>query len=280
MAVTHNVLFVHGIGEGDVTPGYQKLQSAIEKEYSYLKGSSFASKYTSQYILWAEDLDSYQYSMFIKAYNSSKYVQNPIGPSLLTNFGRNMKSFVHFYLGDVIAYTTSNDNLIRSTMINQIASSVRKPFTILAHSLGSVIINDILLHTQLWKSNALKPDEIAYYNALNIIGFSNFGEFADEVQKNLQNFVSFGSPITLFLQQDIRKFGAPNPPKALPPVTNGQQWLNIYDEDDFLGYQVLPFFDNKLNNCRDQEINVGFGFNAHGNYWDNRHVARTIAEIL
>lgn len=280
MAETHNLLFVHGIGEGEVTQSFQKLQNAIEKEYIYLKSSTLSNKYTSQYILWAEDLDSYQYSMFIKAYNSSMYVQNPIGASLLTNFGRNMKSFVHFYLGDVIAYTTSNDNLIRSTMINLIADSVRKPFTILAHSLGSVIINDILLHTQLWKSNALKPNEIAYYNALTIQGFEDFGEFAEEVQKNLQNFVSFGSPISLFLQQDIRKFGAPNPPKAKPPVTNGQNWLNIYDEDDFLGYPIKPFFDDSLNNSRDEEINVGFGFNAHGNYWDNRHVARTIAEIL
>jgi hypothetical protein len=279
MSATHNLLFVHGIGEGGETNSYQDLKKGIEKEYSFLRSKELASTYSSHYILWAEDLDSYQYTMFTKAYNHSMYVQNPIGPSLLTNFGRNMKSFVHFYLGDVIAYTTSHDNLIRSTMIEKISRYVREPFTILAHSLGSVIINDILFHTKQGL-NKLSTEDQKYYNKLIIPGFSSFTEFANEVQKNLQSFVSFGSPISLFLQQEIRKFGAPNPPKAQPPVANNQKWINIYDEDDFLGYPVIPFFDNPNNNCFDKEINVGFGFNAHGNYWDNREVARTIANYL
>jgi len=293
-----NLIFVHGMGEGGYAESYSKLYSLIAKMYNESKYNKiFCNEFNKCYVNWSTNSDKKQLNIFNRVFPDVGYFENPLGNnffdlfSVITNIGTRLRNFVHFYMGDVIAYTTKNDNNIRLSLMLELVKYCDKPFSIIAHSLGSVILNDILLHTKLWVANSsnlqrgLSLDDFDFYKR-KIFKSINFDEFAHNIQKYLQNFITIGSPIGLFLQQDLEKFGSLNYGFAESPIdtTKKQCWYNFYNLKDFFSYPVEPFFINtripSIQNIKDIKVENFLSLTAHGNYWDNRHVARTIAEIL
>lgn len=79
-------------------------------------------------------------------------VLNPIRP---------LRYFITFFLGDVTAYVSENDNNIRATFWKQSKDAIfSSPYSIIAHSLGSIIAFDFLYN--LLEENELflpNPDQ-------------------------------------------------------------------------------------------------------------------------
>lgn len=299
-----NLIFVHGMGEGEYQNSYLNLYTLISKRYFEFHNIELNNRYNFiKDINWSIGTDRLQLNIFNRIFPYTNYNSDPISASGVSDLielgkeiGTRLRNFVHFYIGDVIAYTTMHDNKIRENYIKSIVPYVTKPFTIIAHSLGSVIFNDILYHTKIWKSyktylsKGLTVEEFELYNKMNLTNKVNtikkFDDFVTEVQKNFENFVSLGSPIGLFLQQDLSKFGEIPHGYANSPLTEGlnQFWYNIYNDDDFFSYPVEPFFNDPKSKTKqtifDLKVSNSMSLKAHGKYWDDQNVANNITRIL
>lgn len=299
-----NLIFVHGMGEGNYQNSYLDLYNLISKRYFELKNIELNNHYNFvKDINWSKQTDSLQLNIFNRIFPNTYYYSDPISANglgelvdIASEIGTRLRNFVHFYIGDVIAYTTKYDNKIRENYIKSILPHVTKPFTIIAHSLGSVIFNDILYHSKIWKSNpnslskGFTEEEFEFYNKMNLTNPGNqiktFDDFVTQVQKNFEIFVSIGSPIGLFLQQDLVKFGAKQHGYADSPLTDGlnQFWFNIYNDDDFFSYPVEPFFNDLQSKAKqtifDHKVSNDMSLKAHGAYWNDENVANHIANIL
>lgn len=299
-----NLIFVHGMGEGEYQNSYLNLYNLISKRYYELHNIELNHRYNFiKDINWSMETDRLQLSIFNRIFPYTNYNSDPISASgvsdlieIAKEIGTRLRNFVHFYIGDVIAYTTKHDNKIRENYIKSILPYVTKPFSIIAHSLGSVIFNDILYHSKIWKSNktylskGMTMEEFEFYNKMILTNpinkITTFDDFVSEVQKNFENFVSIGSPIGLFMQQELGKFGAKPHGYADSPLTSGlnQFWYNIYNDDDFFSYPVEPFFNDPQSKTKptifDFKVSNDMSLKAHGAYWDDENVANHIANIL
>lgn len=288
-----NLIFVHGMGEGNHDEAYENLYKNIEASYDSTQNKikPFKNLYSKRFIEWSKGTNLLQKVMFDKAFvqnkhysdKNVKYFPEPFGKWLSEGIEvrDRLKSFIHFYFGDAVAYTTKKDNKIRSKVIEELEPFVNDQFSIIAHSLGSVIVSDILLHTKFWVNNPseLSQDDFDFYKTkLNI----DFNTFAHNVQQNLQHFFTIGSNISLFLQQDLLTFGAVPAIDAEHPILNHQLWVNFFDVNDFLAYPVKPFFDNNNThkNIQDVPVSCGNTFSSHGGYWENQYTAEIISRYL
>jgi hypothetical protein len=120
-----------------------------------------------------------------------------------------------------------------------------EPVVLLAHSLGGVIAFDLLARDT--------EAELARVKLL----------------------VTVGSQVPLLYELRALTSGV----GYRSPVPFSQDWLNVYDKQDLLGYAAARFFDGKY---RDIEVDTGQPFPmSHGAYWDEKaglyeHLAREL----
>lgn len=205
-----------------------------------------------------------------------------------------LRSFMTFFLGDVIAYTADNNNNLREEVWKQMQPVCQSaPYSIIAHSLGSVIAFDYLY--KLFSTHLFLPEkkEVEHRTALDPI--------LQPYKQNFHHLFTMGSPLALFTlrqgslwNKGINPFsGLRNPivraeghhplPKGLKRV-----WMNFYDKKDYLAYPLRELFSiNPLYRQEPDAIPIDvvvqcgeIAMDAHTGYWSDSTIASSIADIL
>ncbi len=279
--VKHSLIFLHGMGTDDPAKSYEKLWKRIAVNYErsrQLKSGTFEMLFKPVFVNYHETTAGAKKDIFDAAFPNLSGL-NPIRP---------LRYFVTFYLGDVTAYVSENDNNITGTVWQQIKmATLEGPYSLIGHSLGSVIAFDFLY--QLLERDRLflpKPDSASLDSQQEI------QEFADNkarIQKNFRNLFTLGSMVGLFMMRagglwrNDAAFGEiVNPIRQLAENDICRSWLNFYDKEDVLAYPLENLFDLNPNNIyrsiEDVEIQTGnLVYDSHTNYWSNNKMAAKIA---
>lgn len=284
----HYLIFVHGIGTGTADDSYNQLSTRIARSYCTLhnlKVEEFNQQFQSVYVEWGNVTYEAKKDIYQAAFPELSL--NAPGPLDIFNLARPLRFFVTFFLGDVTAYTDEDDDNIRSSFWEQIQPAVcDQPFTLIAHSLGSVIAFDFLFNifekdgNDFFPAAAAQEKVDAYHNSAGV------------VRSNFRNFCTFGSPIGLFMMRKSTLWKKPPRFQGLiNPVRDGgsdqiqPRWLNFYDKQDVLAYPLTALFAKNGNNSTralvDIQVQTGdFFLDSHIGYWHNDTVAEKIAAIL
>ncbi len=279
--IKHSLIFLHGMGTDDPAKSYEKLWKKIAVNYErsrQLKSGTFEMLFKPVFVNYREITAGAKKNIFDAAFPNLSSL-NPV---------RQLRYFVTFYLGDVTAYVSENDNNISRTVWEQIkAATTEGPYSLIGHSLGSVIAFDFLY--QLLERDRLflpKPDSASLESQQEI---QEFADCKNRVQKNFRNLFTLGSMVGLFMMRagglwrNDAAFGEiVNPIRQLAENDICRSWLNFYDKEDVLAYPLENLFDLNPNNIyraiEDVEIQTGnLVYNSHTNYWNNDRIAAKIA---
>jgi hypothetical protein len=267
------LIFIHGMGEGDYSREYSLLYGNIRR---HLQNRGLdPDSYDPVYVEWQGVLDEPEETVFRCAFPNIEPYLNP-----LSGFSARypiiwLRSFMTFFFGDVVSYTTDNDNGIRKCVWKQIHKRCASgPYSILAHSLGSVIAFDYL-YKLFVKRTLLFP------------GCKEEGENTLHPYKcNFRHLFTFGSPIGLYmLRQGQLWLGTKPFGTIVNPVVPEHRWLNFWDREDVCAYPLESLFalntQNSSASLEDIEVETGhLVVNSHTHYWQNEQVAQRIAAIL
>ncbi|MCO7227273.1 alpha/beta hydrolase [Pleionea sp. CnH1-48] len=181
------------------------------------------------------------------------------------------------YLGSGLAY--HDGSRLYTQVQNRVADSLKKfaghrrvkeektPLVVLAHSFGSIIIQDYIRNMRDAESHGVSPFE---------------------AMETLAGFVTFGSPLAIYarhnedLHSPIKVAG-----DALPDdFKKRTRWLNFYDKDDVVAYP-LKGMNEEYNEAvhGDYEINVGSAATSwnpacHNGYWEDKDFYKPVARLL
>jgi len=185
-----------------------------------------------------------------------------------------MRTFMTFFLGDVVAYVSDNDNNIRRTVWSQMQSLLAKnaPYSIVAHSLGSVIAFDYIFNLFdrgiLFRPLTASPEEV------------------ETLKNGFASLFTMGSPGALFMLRQGKlwdpQVGGDHFAKIKNPLPASSRWLNFWDKEDIIAYPAERLFrrnpENQQKPLEDVEVQTGnLVVNSHLGYWSNAEVARRIA---
>ena len=267
----HKLIFIHGMGEGSSRKSYEILWNNIKKNLQ--NPNNFTKNYERIDVEW----QTVTYKAEKKIFNSAFPKVDPsFTPSAFSVFQpiKAARWFMTFYVGDIIAYTADpeNTNGIRKGVWEQIKAHCKTgPYSILAHSLGSIIAFDYLY--KLFETDTLLfPDG----------GNTKIDSFKD----HFRHLFTFGSPIGLFLLRQGKLWANNQPFSTIKnPVPKGCTWLNFYDKQDVAAYPLKRLFaTNKANKglpLEDIEVQTGnLVFDSHTDYWENDELAINIASVL
>ena len=158
-----------------------------------------------------------------------------------------LREFLTFWVGDSIAYTAENDNGIRSKVWRTLSTEILKmqpddKYSIIAHSLGSVIAFDYLFKLFI-KDTLLHPGEFPETDS----------KILDNYKNKFCHFFTMGSPISLFLlrqgklyqkksgnfliQKETKNFDNLISPVLIDknlPIEFNRTWFNFCDTEDIL----------------------------------------------
>jgi hypothetical protein len=190
------------------------------------------------------------------------------------------------FLGDLIAYGDENDNGIRRSVwqvlkTHLLEKSTDVPeFSIVGHSLGSVIAYDFL-------SSILAPHGPTLFTFGHGEGAVERTEPAKlrQIKESFRNFYSFGSLIPLYLMRK-KQVALTGGAGRNPFSGTTHKWINFVDTDDVLAYPVQPLLaDGQITgqNPNPKDVFVKSGWLpilAHMNYWRSDEVAREIVQGL
>ena len=291
--IQHSLIFIHGMGVGDPNQSYEELWKLIASHYEeihHLDSGRFNQLFKPVFINYKDVTFGAKKHIFESAFpNLGAYeptpwdVVNPIRP---------LRYFITFFLGDVTAYVSENDNNIRSTFWKQVKTTVVDGhYSIIAHSLGSIIAFDFL-YNLLEDSNLFLPSS----NGKQTEEFNNevkeFNNNLDKIKGNFRNLFTFGSTIGLFMMRKgtLWKNEASfsdiiNPIHQLDDEQILHSWLNFYDNEDILSYPLNNLFNRNATNAnralKDIEIQTGnLVIDSHTSYWKNNEMAASIAKTL
>lgn len=288
----HYLIFVHGIGERQPQPSkksHEETDNATFKNYSILwnnlaqasaqSGCDFKEQFTPIYTDWHTE----------QIHKAEATIYNAAFPDLAQrhfSLLRPMQNFATFFLGDVIAYVSKDVNVIRRTVWKQIWDQLKQPlreegatYSIVAHSLGTVITFDYLYHL-------LKLDEL-FVKELNPEMEVSESDRA-LLRERFRHFFTMGSPIGLFMLREGQLWAEGEPFKSIynPIRGHGCTWLNFFDNKDLIAYPLKDIFNvNCAGNhqCLPEDIPVWTGWTpagAHNHYWKNKDVAARMAQAL
>ncbi|MGH2568920.1 MAG: hypothetical protein ACRDGA_11325, partial [Bacteroidota bacterium] len=142
-----------------------------------------------------------------------------------------IRYFVTFFIGDVIIYASAEgESNIRSHVFGELDKVIRSEaatFSIVAHSLGSIIAYDYLYHLF-----GRLPEEKRH-------------KVREDGMHRLRHFFTMGSPIGLFLLRKLALVRAEGSellanPIGLDPLRG--HWYNFYDNQDILAYPLKNYF--------------------------------------
>lgn len=290
----HIIFLIHGIGDGTPGDDFDRFEELLKNAYcqrNKLTATDWKKNFKVQGVVWdpaTADPETAIYSRSFGAVRPSDRSlvaeANPFLAALNLPNTRAWRYFMTFFVGDAIAYVDEFDNGIRRRVWDQMAS-VLKPdstpnppqFTIVGHSLGSVIAYDFVyaLNSVPGKIFDLSPDP-----AKNIK--LTAAQIA-ALQKSFTNLITLGSPIALFWMR--RRDLWQNDFAGLKnPVQGVQRWLNFWDNEDVIAYPLRNFFaDGHIEDIRIEDIRFDTSIMmpwAHTGYWKNKALAERVAEIL
>jgi hypothetical protein len=291
MMKKHLLIFVHGMGSGYPQEGYEQLWEAVSQAYCRLKNidrNNFSQFFEPLYVNWGNVTYEAKKTVFKSAFPHLEIKDfSAWDLTDIRNF-RALRHFVSFFLGDVTAYVSCNDNNIRRTIWQQIQPFIiDRHYSLIAYSLGSVIAFDYLFNLFIEQTIFL-PEYTENHQKLS----SKIEEDISKYQDNFRHLFTCGSPIGLFMLRkgEIWKDGKNfsdiiNPVKSEPEKEINRNWLNFYDRQDILAYPLKNLFDRNPNNyeaaIEDILIDTGdFIIDSHTQYWHDRKMAQEIAKVL
>jgi len=155
-----------------------------------------------------------------------------------------LKQTLISYFGDAVYYLSENSQRVIKQLYDELEHISKKDkkaeISLVSHSLGSVIAYDLLTTKKFQRKIAI------------------------------ENFVTVGSPLALFMLRTTIK------DDATIPISG--KWLNIYDSRDLIASQLSPFFKQ----CKDIEVKVE-GANAltvHQSYFKDAKVLNSIMRTV
>ena len=102
--IKHSLIFLHGMGTDNPVKSYEKLWKKIAVNYErsrQLKSGTFEMLFQPVFVNYHQNTASAKKDIFDAAF-----------PGIGLGPVRSMRYFVTFYLGDVTAYVSENDNNI------------------------------------------------------------------------------------------------------------------------------------------------------------------------
>jgi hypothetical protein len=286
----HIVFFIHGIGESFSEDDYNVLWNAIAQAYSRKNQVSlevFNNQFKRVNINWQVITSAAQLTLFDATFPQLNISEKKLPFRGIMRPILSLRKFITFFLGDVAAYVSENDNNIRRTVWQQMEPHISQDscYSIIAHSLGSVIMFDYLFN--LFEDNNLFLPESEGSESQSETNSNN-----QKLRINFRNLFTLGSPIGLFmlrkgdLWKNESKFNSIKNPVQNDPENGIQRtWLNFYDEQDVIAYPLENLFNlNPTSNkgaIKDVLVNTGwFAVDSHTRYWQNEQVAREISQVL
>jgi hypothetical protein len=267
----HKLIFIHGMGEGDSGESYELLYDSILAYYDRANQNNSQS-FEMVPVEWQSVTAEAETQIFRHAFPGFEPAPGLFHPV------QSLRYLMTFFIGDVIAYAAEpeNKNGIRKGVWEQIGSHCESgPYSILAHSLGSIIAFDYL-YKLFEKDTFLYPGDQPE---------SDEGKL-NRYKDNFRNLFTFGSPIGLFMLRQGKLWLNGQPfTKITNPIGQEHRWLNFYDHQDAAAYPLEGLFgQNSLNASASlEDIVVQTGslvVNSHTNYWKNKQMAQRIASVL
>ena len=277
----HALLFIHGMGDTNQSAEFDALKDLIRKSYdrrSAHKDGDFDREYEACFVDWHEPTDLVERRLFDDAFGPMRAVESL--PLAFLHPLAAARTFFTFYLGDVIAYVDESDNGIRRTVWKGMQEALKgcERFSIVAHSLGTIIAFDFLYHL-LEKNSLFSPIEDPENLAITL-------------REKFAGLYTMGSPVGLFMLRRADLWNAnaangenPDFSKIHNPIPGDRVWKNFWDEQDIIAYPLERLFaHNQNNNTRsvsDIKVNTGVEpVSAHIGYLKSNAVAREIAASL
>jgi hypothetical protein len=278
----HTLVFIHGMGDTQPIESFDCLWAKIRESYDRRESrrvGDFESRYAKCFVDWHGVTEEAKSTVFEHAFGPMAAQRGLPGAALHPfAFGR---TFFTFFLGDVVAYVDESPNNIRTTVWAKMKAGLAHggPYSIVAHSLGSVIAFDFLYH--LFIENVLF-DPVQDPTA----------SIAD-LQRRFAGLYTMGSPIGLFMlrkgslwkrEEDARRGGPPFS-EIKNPLPQGRTWQNFWDKQDLIAYPLERLFALNAGNAGRPlaDVPVGTGpdpISSHIRYWSSAEVAEKISETL
>ncbi|OZY86066.1 hypothetical protein CBP51_03270 [Cellvibrio mixtus] len=161
------------------------------------------------------------------------------------------------FIGDVFTYLNERGRLgNEGAIVKKIVKSLRDAndrkqsgddkLVVIGHSLGGVILYDILTH------------------------------FAQDVTVDI--FITVGSQVALFEEMSLYRKPVDDPrPNRLERPQNIKKWLNVYDTNDIFSFRMSGVFDG----VDDYRFDTGYGILAsHGGYFERPSFYKRLAARL
>ncbi|MDX2130314.1 MAG: hypothetical protein SFU91_14865 [Chloroherpetonaceae bacterium] len=269
MQKKHKLIFIHGMGEGSSQDAYDDMLFNLTLLLSAESKTKFIELFEPVFVHWHDKTAQGEELVFKRAFPQFEIPRHFTSLEIFSDLNRAARYFITYFIGDVVAYTDENDNGIRKAVQQELlAHCADAPYSIIAHSLGSVIAFDFLYY--LFAKNQ-------FFYPTNS---TSTPSVVKPYQENFRNFFTMGSPIGLFFMRksDLWKDNFNN---LINPVS--KHWLNFYHPYDPIAYPLQGFFASNTNNpktLRDIEVDTGSLLNSHTGYWENMDVAKKIAKIL
>ena len=199
-----------------------------------------------------------------------------------------VRRFMIDYIADTLAYQPTGS--YRNTY-EQIHASFAKtiktlgqeagedaPLCVVAHSLGSVIASNYIYDLQTHPTRPIIPESVLEHIDATPI----------EKGETLALFYTLGSPIALWSLR-YKDFGQPiafpheNLDMHYPHLHH--EWVNMYDQQDVIGFPLETLNEKYAQIVRDKEVNVGnlaefWNPLSHLAYWDADDVVPQIARSI
>ena len=279
----HAIVLIHGISDGKPTDDFDKFWAGVSDAYFKRTKTKLDSKYEPIPIKWDVATNTGEKNIFEMSFSPTKPTDDDLVRGNLLETTKSLldtrawRYFSTYLAGDVIAYIDESDNQIRSTTWSELKKGLTNPdgtikqFSVVGHSLGSVIAYDFVY-------SMIQNSKLFSFTDSDKETFD-----AGKWQSSFADLYTMGSPIGLFLMRKKQfwenKFsGLKNPMTKVPSKT--RQWINIWDKDDLIAYPLQNIFSN-VPNLVDVEVDAGMLMPwAHTQYWSDRRTAEVVAKSL
>ena len=162
-----------------------------------------------------------------------------LGTEILRHDRHLLRFSISRIIGDILAYQAHAEGPAR--LLEKELNSMGQDVTIIAHSLGGIIVFDYLVR---------------------------------QGTKQVKQFISVGTQVGLFYE-----LGALRSMPDLTSISDFPRWLNIYDQNDFLSYLAAGVLPTLC--ARDAPVDNGLPFpDSHSGYWSNAEVWDEIEAFL
>lgn len=288
-----DVLFVHGMGDKVLKNFADPLQKPLQKKLSQDVDVGQAVNFSS--VVWGDITETTEHAMMDKLFPGWSTFNFSAGVFLdpFRNY-RRTRNFTINFLGDVLIYESPEaGEKIRRRVLDSLRQirdravphanerDMKNPqafVNLIGHSLGSVVIFDICY----WVRRAAKYKDGQLNEAISEPEKQRLEHYYDSVVGlDIANFVSFGSPIALFLLGD--RYQRLNPEDWVIHVKDGGRWLNFHSDNDLISYRLEPFFRGTVAVRYLKDIKLYTGWNplsAHTGYWTNNKLCDETYRLL